>query len=79
MTKVNFKKVDVDGFNVFYREAGPVDAPALLLLHGFPSSSLTSHSGVTCSALSVVIRGCQRPPLHRAGEAAIRRGAHPRA
>jgi len=39
MTKVNFKKVDVDGFNVFYREAGPVDAPALLLLHGFPSSS----------------------------------------
>jgi len=39
MTKVNFKKVDVNGFNVFYREAGPVDAPALLLLHGFPSSS----------------------------------------
>lgn len=39
MTKVNFKKVDVDGFGVFYREAGPADAPTILLLHGFPSSS----------------------------------------
>jgi pimeloyl-ACP methyl ester carboxylesterase len=39
MTKIKFQKIDVDGFNVFYREAGPKDAPALLLLHGFPSSS----------------------------------------
>lgn len=29
----------VDGVNMFYREAGPKDAPVLLLLHGFPSSS----------------------------------------
>jgi pimeloyl-ACP methyl ester carboxylesterase len=39
MTKVHFNKVDVDGFNIFYREAGPRDAPVLLLLHGFPTSS----------------------------------------
>lgn len=39
MTKVHFRNVDVEGFNVFYREAGPKDAPTLLLLHGFPSSS----------------------------------------
>jgi pimeloyl-ACP methyl ester carboxylesterase len=39
MFKVSFRKVDVDGFNIFYREAGPRDAPALLLLHGFPSAS----------------------------------------
>ena len=39
MTKVSFQKVDVDGFNIFYREAGPKDAPVLLLLHGFPTSS----------------------------------------
>jgi len=32
--------VEVDGLNVFYREAGPSDAPVLLLLHGFPTSSL---------------------------------------
>jgi len=39
MRKVSFRKVDVDGFNIFYREAGPKDAPVLLLLHGFPSAS----------------------------------------
>ncbi|HEX4024708.1 MAG TPA: alpha/beta hydrolase [Steroidobacteraceae bacterium] len=39
MVKVSFRKVDVDGFKIFYREAGPKNAPVLLLLHGFPSAS----------------------------------------
>jgi pimeloyl-ACP methyl ester carboxylesterase len=39
MHKVSFRKVDVDGFNIFYREAGSKDAPVLLLLHGFPTAS----------------------------------------
>src|SRR5213080_5011077 len=39
MTKSSYRKVDVDGLNVFYREAGRPDGPALLLLHGFPTSS----------------------------------------
>src|SRR5467141_3541444 len=29
----------IDGLNIFFREAGPKDAPVVLLLHGFPSSS----------------------------------------
>lgn len=29
----------VDGLEIFYREAGPADAPTLLLLHGFPAAS----------------------------------------
>ena len=33
------RHVDVDGVRVFYRAAGPVAAPTLLLLHGFPSAS----------------------------------------
>lgn len=33
------RNVDVDGVRVFYRQAGPADAPTLLLLHGFPSAS----------------------------------------
>jgi pimeloyl-ACP methyl ester carboxylesterase len=36
---VSYHTVKVNGVNVFYREAGPKDAPALLLLHGFPTSS----------------------------------------
>jgi len=33
------RTIDVDGLKLFYREAGPKDAPAILLLHGFPTSS----------------------------------------
>jgi len=39
MTKPSYRKINIDGLNVFYREAGRADAPALLLLHGFPTSS----------------------------------------
>ena len=39
MLKVSFRKVDVDGLKIFYREAGSKDAQAILLLHGFPSAS----------------------------------------
>jgi len=39
MHNITFRKVDVGGFSIFYREAGPRDAPVLLLLHGFPSAS----------------------------------------
>jgi pimeloyl-ACP methyl ester carboxylesterase len=38
MSNISFRKIGVDGFNIFYREAGPKDAPVLLLLHGFPSA-----------------------------------------
>ncbi|TDE96008.1 alpha/beta hydrolase [Occultella glacieicola] len=41
--KVRHRRADVDGLEVFYREAGSPDGPAVLLLHGFPSSSHTFH------------------------------------
>ena len=34
-----YRTADVNGLTIFYREAGPKDAPVLLLLHGFPTSS----------------------------------------
>lgn len=37
--QVSIRRVQADGVDVFYREAGPADAPVLLLLHGFPASS----------------------------------------
>lgn len=37
--QVNYRSAKVDDVEVFYREAGPTDAPVLLLLHGFPTSS----------------------------------------
>ena len=33
------RRVEADGVGIFYREAGPADAPVILLLHGFPASS----------------------------------------
>lgn len=37
--QILYRTVKVDGVNIFYREAGPKNAPVLLLLHGLPSSS----------------------------------------
>lgn len=38
MTAISYRTADVDGFNIFYREAGAPGSPKLLLLHGFPSA-----------------------------------------
>ena len=39
MTRATVHRIEVEGIRVFYREAGPPDAPVVLLLHGFPTSS----------------------------------------
>src|SRR5437762_11754999 len=36
---VFYRTLNLEGLEIFYREAGPRDAPTVLLLHGFPSSS----------------------------------------
>jgi pimeloyl-ACP methyl ester carboxylesterase len=38
MVTIKYRTSDMDGFKTFYREAGAVGAPKLLLLHGFPSA-----------------------------------------
>ena len=38
-SEVHYRKIDIDGTNIFYREAGPKDAPIILLMHGYPTSS----------------------------------------
>ena len=37
--QTHIRRIEADGVNVFYREAGPENAPVVLLLHGFPTSS----------------------------------------
>ena len=37
--QVLHRSINIDGVDIFYREAGPTDAPTILLLHGFPTSS----------------------------------------
>ena len=37
--KIEYKTVKINGLDIFYRETGPRDAPTILLLHGFPTSS----------------------------------------
>ena len=39
VARVLYKTVAIDGLDIFYREAGSADAPTVLLLHGFPTSS----------------------------------------
>jgi pimeloyl-ACP methyl ester carboxylesterase len=39
MTQTSYHSADVNGLKVFYREAGPPEAPKLLLLHGYPTAS----------------------------------------
>jgi len=34
-----YRRAEVEGLSIFYREAGPKDAPTIILLHGYPSSS----------------------------------------
>ena len=36
---VHYRKIKVNGLTIFYREAGPKDAPFILLMHGYPTSS----------------------------------------
>jgi pimeloyl-ACP methyl ester carboxylesterase len=38
-TVVSYKNIEIDGLNIFYREAGAASSPKLVLLHGFPASS----------------------------------------
>ncbi|MFB7971686.1 alpha/beta fold hydrolase [Streptomyces rubiginosohelvolus] len=39
MSSVRHRTATVDGHEIYYREAGPADAPVIVLLHGYPTSS----------------------------------------
>ena len=47
LPRTSYKTVPVEGLNIFYREAGSLEAPTLLLLHGFPSSSFMFRDLIT--------------------------------
>src|SRR5260370_36379542 len=45
--QTSIRRVNADGVTIFYREAGPANAPAVLLLHGFPTSSFQFRELIT--------------------------------
>ena len=65
------RHVEVDGVRIFYREAGPKDAPHVLLLHGFPSSSHMFRDLIPALA--------DRYPRRRPGLPGLRAQRHARA
>jgi pimeloyl-ACP methyl ester carboxylesterase len=47
MGPVRHRFATVDGYRISYREAGPADALAMILLHGYPTSSFTFREPAT--------------------------------
>jgi pimeloyl-ACP methyl ester carboxylesterase len=46
-SSTRYRTIKIDGLDLFYREAGPADAPIVLLLHGFPASSFMYRDLIT--------------------------------
>ncbi|MFL6085157.1 MAG: alpha/beta fold hydrolase [Mycobacterium sp.] len=47
LAPVHHRRITVDGIDTFYREAGPADAPVVLLPHGYPCSSYAYRTLIT--------------------------------
>jgi hypothetical protein len=60
---VHYRTTTIDGVKMFYREAGPADAPVVVLLHGFPTSSHMFRNLIPLLARSLPR---DRPPTIRA-------------
>jgi pimeloyl-ACP methyl ester carboxylesterase len=61
-TKVAHRTIKARDLDIFYREAGPNDAPSVLLLHGFPTSSQMFRNLIPALAdrYRVLAPGCPR-------------------
>ena len=68
---VGYRTVNSSGMKIFYREAGESNAPALLLLHGFPTSSHMFRGLIPLLAgrYHVIARICQAPASPKRGNA----------
>ena len=83
MTKISYRTTNVDGLKIFYREGGPADAPTLLLLHGFPTSSHMFRISSLClpiafTSLRPTCRGSGNPICRRATRFHTRSQSWPR-
>jgi len=70
MTAIKYRSPDVDGLKIFYiARPGPTDAPALLLLHGFPSASHMFRDLIPLSRRSLPRRRARPAGLRPIGHA----------
>jgi pimeloyl-ACP methyl ester carboxylesterase len=71
MTKIAYRRIAVDSIEIFYREAGRSNAPALLLLHGFPTSSHMFRDLIPQLADRFHVIAPDLPGRHLLGETAV--------
>ena len=60
---VKHRRVEIDGVRIFYRDAGPEDAPVVLLPHGYPSSSFQFRNFMPALADRWRLVAPDRPPV----------------
>src|SRR4051812_17651334 len=54
MDRVSYRRVTIDGNEIFYREAGEPEKPTLLLLHGFPAQAICFVTSCRCSPVDSI-------------------------
>jgi len=67
-----FKTVEVEGINIFYREAGDVSKPTILLLHGYPTSSHMFRNLITDLSVRYHVLAPDYPGYGRSDQPAIK-------
>ena len=61
-SQIVYRTSKIEGLDIFYREAGPKDAPVVLLLHGFPSSSFMFRNLIPDSPQAKLVKSSRMSP-----------------
>lgn len=71
-TSTSHKTVNINGVDIFYREAGDTSKPTILLLHGYPTSSHMFRNLITDLSVRYHVLAPDYPGFGRSGQPAIK-------